>query len=177
MNYNIDDRKKDTGIVNLTDYLNVIDFYEDGEIEKALELSIGLMTLGLGGSFEASDREVKRLLRNREYTAVKDNERYLNKVESNNEAKKAKLQLEQIAEMLSCGATQQTIADTLGVSLDTIKYRIRVMKEKFPTLYIESVKKCKKSGVSVSNDNDNDNDNGNVNVNSTTHTSKYGLEF
>ena len=61
--------------------------------------------------------------------------------------------------MLSNGVTQQVIADTLGVSLDTIKYRVRVMKEKFPSLYAESVKKCKKVGVSVSNEKYNDKDN------------------
>ena len=74
MKYNIDNRLKDTAIVNLTDFLNVIDLYEDDETEKALELCIGLITLGLGGTFETDDREIKRLLRNRQYTVSKSNE-------------------------------------------------------------------------------------------------------
>ena len=41
MKYNIENRIKDTAIVNLTDFENAVDLYEDGEIEKALELMFG----------------------------------------------------------------------------------------------------------------------------------------
>ena len=159
MKYNIENRIKDTAIVNLTDFQNAIDLYEEGEIEKALELTFGLITLGFGSDFETDDREVRRLLRNREYTVIKSNETYCNKLYSKEEGQRNKLQLDDIAEMMANGATQQIIADSLSVSLDTIKYRVKIMKEKFPALYTESVKKCKKVGVSGSNDNDNDNDN------------------
>lgn len=159
MKFDIENRLKDTAIVNLTDFENAIDLYEDGEIEKALELMFGLTVLGFGGDFEAEDREVRRLLRNRAYTVAKSNETYCNKVQSKEAGQRAKLQLDDIAEMMANGATQQIIADTLCVSLDTIKYRVKVMKEKFPSLYEESVKKCKKVGVSVSNEKDNDKDN------------------
>ena len=162
MKYNIENRIKDTAIVNLTDFQNAIDLYEEGEIEKALELTFVLITLGFGSDFETDDREVRRLLRNREYTVIKSNETYCNKLYSKEEGQRNKLQLDDIAEMMANGATQQIIADSLSVSLDTIKYRVKIMKEKFPALYTESVKKCKKVGVSGSNDNDNDNDNDNV---------------
>ena len=171
MKYNIENRIKDTAIINLTDFENAIDLYEDGEIEKALELMFGATVLGLGGDFETDDREVRRLLRNREYTVVKSNEAFCNKLHSKEVGQRAKLQLDDIAEMMANGATQQVIADSLSVSLDTIKYRVRIMKEKFPSLYAESVKKCKKVGVSGSNVNDNVNvnDNGNVLENSTSN--------
>ena len=173
MKYNIENRIKDTAIVNLTDFENAIDLYEDGEIEKALELMFGITVLGLGGDFETDDREIRRLLRNREYTVAKSNKAYCNKVYSKEVGQRAKLQLDDIAEMMANGATQQIIADSLSVSLDTIKYRVRIMKENFPSLYAESVakaqtqgvKKCNKVGVSGSNVNDNDNDNVNVNDN------------
>ena len=173
MKYNIENRIKDTAIVNLTDFENAIDLYEDGEIEKALELMFGITVLGLGGDFETDDREIRRLLRNREYTVAKSNKTYCNKVYSKEVGQRAKLQLDDIAEMMANGATQQIIADSLSVSLDTIKYRVRIMKENFPSLYAESVakaqtqgvKKCKKVGVSGSNVNDNVNDNVNVNGN------------
>ena len=165
MKYNIENRIKDTAIVNLTDFENAIDLYEEGEIEKALELMFGLTVLGLGGDFETDDREIRRLLRNREYTVVKSNEAFCNKLHSKEVGQRAKLQLDDIAEMMANGATQQVIADNLSVSLDTIKYRVRVMKEKFPSLYAESVKKCKKVGVSGSNVNENENENVNENEN------------
>lgn len=182
MKFDIENRLKDTAIVNLTDFENAIDLYEDGEIEKALELMFGLTVLGFGGDFEAENREVRRLLRNRAYTVAKSNKTYCNKVQSKEAGQRAKLQLDDIAEMMANGATQQIIADTLCVSLDTIKYRVRVMKEKFPSLYEESVKKCKKVGVSVSNEKDNDKDNEKENdkennISSSSFTENKGWEI
>lgn len=180
MKYNIENRIKDTAIVNLTDFENAIDLYEDGEIEKALELMFGATILGFGGDFETDDREVRRLLRNREYTVAKSNKTYCNKVESEETKKRIELQLDDIAEMMANGATQQIIADSLCISLPTVKYRVRVMKEKYPTLYTESIKRAKSitkyKKVEISsnnvkdkdNVNDNDNDNDNVLENSTS---------
>ena len=165
MKYNIENRIKDTAIVNLTDFENAIDLYEDGEIEKALELMFGITVLGLGGDFETDDREIRRLLRNREYTVVKSNEAFCNKLHSKEVSQRAKLQLDDIAEMMANGATQQVIADSLSVSLNTIKYRVRIMKEKFPSLYAESIKKFKKVGLSGNNENVNENVNENENEN------------
>ena len=172
MKYNIENRIKDTAIVNLTDFENAIDLYEDGEIEKALELMFGLTVLGLGGDFETDDREVRRLLRNREYTVVKSNEAYCNKVKAEKEKRIEKLQLREIAEMLSNGVTQKVIADTLGVSLKTIEYRIKVMKAEFPNIYSASIKTLKtlktlknpKKPQYNENENENENDNENVKV-------------
>ena len=173
MKYNIENRIKDTAIVNLTDFENAIDLYEDGEIEKALELMFGITVLGLGGDFETDDREIRRLLRNREYTVVKSNEAYCNKVKAEEEKRIEKLQLREIAEMLSNGVTQRVIADTLGVSLRTVAYRIGIMKAEFPSLYstiaksAKSAKECKQmqynENVNV-NVNENENENENVKV-------------
>ena len=171
MKYNIENRIKDTAIVNLTDFENAIDLYEDGEIEKALELMFGITVLGLGGDFETDDREIRRLLRNREYTVAKSNEAYCNKVKAEEEKRIEKLQLREIAEMLSNGVTQQVIADTLGVSLRTVAYRIGIMKAEFPNIYsiiaksaksAKSAKECKQMQY---NENENENVNENVNVN------------
>ena len=168
MKYNIENRIKDTAIVNLTDFENAIDLYEEGEIEKALELMFGITVLGLGGDFETDDREIRRLLRNREYTVVKSNEAYCNKVKAEEEKRIEKLQLKEIAEMLSNGVTQKVIADTLGVSLKTIEYRIKVMKAEFPNIYsasIKTLKTLKNPKKPQYNENENENENVNVNVN------------
>ena len=175
MKYNIENRIKDTAIVNLTDFENAIDLYEEGEIEKALELMFGITVLGLGGDFETDDREIRRLLRNREYTVVKSNEAYCNKVKAEEEKRIEKLQLKEIAEMLSNGVTQKVIADTLGGSVKTSEYRIKVMKAEFPNIYSASIKTLKtlknpkkpqyNENVNVNvNENVNENDNENENV-------------
>ena len=149
MKYDIENRIKDTALINLVDFENAIDLYEDGEVEKALELMFGVTTLGLGGKFETDDKEIRRLLKNREYTAEKSNKAYCNKVKSDEEKRIEKLQLKEIAEMLSNGVPQQVIADTLGVSLRTVAYRIGIMKAEFPSLYsvitksAKSAKECK----------------------------------
>ena len=161
MKYDIENRIKDTALINLVDFENAIDLYEDGEVEKALELMFGVTTLGLGGKFETDDKEIRRLLKNREYTAEKSNKAYCNKVKSEEEKRIEKLQLKEIADMLSNGVTQQVIADTLGVSLRTVEYRIGVMKAEFPSLYSISTKTAKNRKQPQYNDNVNDN----VNVN------------
>ena len=177
MKYNIENRIKDTAIVNLTDFENAIDLYEDGEIEKALELMFGLTVLGLGGDFETDDREIRRLLRNREYTVVKSNEAYCNKVKAEKEKRIEKLQLREIAEMLSNGVTQKVIADTLGVSLKTIEYRIKVMKAEFPNIYsasIKTLKTLKNPKKPQYNENENENENENDNENENVKVSAEG---
>ena len=167
MKYDIENRIKDTALINLVDFENAIDLYEDGEVEKALELMFGVTILGLGGKFETDDKEIRRLLKNREYTAEKSNKAYCNKVKSEEEKRIEKLQLREIAGMLENGVTQQVIADTLGVSLKTIEYRIKVMKAEFPNIYSSSMKTLKtlknpKKPQYNDNVNDNVNDNDNV---------------
>ena len=162
MKYDIENRIKDTALINLVDFENAIDLYEDGEVEKALELMFGITTLGLGGKFETDDKEIRRLLKNREYTAEKSNKAYCNKVKSEEEKRIEKLQLREIADMLENGVTQQVIADTLGVSLKTIEYRIKVMKAEFPNIYsasMKTLKTLKNPKKPQYNDNVNDNDN------------------
>ena len=166
MKYDIENRIKDTALINLVDFENAIDLYEDGEVEKALELMFGVTILGLGGKFETDDKEIRRLLKNREYTAEKSNKAYCNKVKSEEEKRIEKLQLKEIADMLSNGVTQQVIADTLGVSLKTVEYRIKVMKAEFPSIYSASMKTLKTlKNPKKPQYNDNVNDNVNVNDN------------
>ena len=166
MKYDIENRIKDTALINLVDFENAIDLYEDGEVEKALELMFGVTTLGLGGKFETDDKEIRRLLKNREYTAEKSNKAYCNKVKSEEEKRIEKLQLREIAGMLENGVTQQVIADTLGVSLKTVEYRIKVMKAEFPNIYSASMKTLKTlKNPKKPQYNDNVNDNVNVNDN------------
>ena len=164
MKYDIENRIKDTALINLVDFENAIDLYEDGEVEKALELMFGVTILGLGGKFETDDKEIRRLLKNREYTAEKSNKAYCNKVKSEEEKRIEKLQLKEIADMLSNGVTQQVIADTLGVSLKTVEYRIKVMKAEFPNIYsasMKTLKTLKNPKKPQYNDNVNDNVNDN----------------
>ena len=166
MKYDIENRIKDTALINLVDFENAVDLYEDGEVEKALELMFGVTILGLGGKFETDDKEIRRLLKNREYTAEKSNKAYCNKVKSEEEKRIEKLQLREIAGMLENGVTQQVIADTLGVSLKTVEYRIKVMKAEFPNIYSASMKTLKTlKNPKKPQYNDNDNDNVNVNDN------------
>lgn len=159
MKYDIGNRIKDTALINLVDFENAIDLYEDGEVEKALELMFGVTILGLGGKFETDDKEIRRLLKNREYTAEKSNKAYCNKVKTEEEKRIEKLQLREIAGMLENGVPQQVIADTLGVSLRTVEYRIGVMKAEFPSIYSISTKTAKNRKQPQYNDNDNVNDN------------------
>ena len=89
--------------------------------------------------------------------------------------------------MLSNGVTQRVIADTLGVSLRTVAYRIGIMKAEFPSLYstiaksAKSAKECKQmqynENVNVNvNENENVNVNENENENENVKVSAEGLK-
>lgn len=64
--------------------------------------------------------------------------------------------------MLNNGVNQQTIADTLNQSKQTISYRINILKKDYG--YLLNKSKSQKSQTNQIHDNVNDNDNDNDNV-------------
>ena len=97
---------------------------------------------------------VKVITANLREVAEKANQKYEDKKQHSIKERIEKLQLEQIADMLNNGATQQIIADTLAQSKQTISYRIGVIKQDFPYL----LEKSKSQKILSSQKYDNDND-------------------
>ena len=125
---------------------------------------------------------VKVITANLREVAEKANQKYADKKQHSIEQRIEKLQLEQIADMLNNGATQQIIADTLVQSKQTISYRIGVIKQEFPYLLEKSKSQKILSSQKYDNDNDNDNynyndnDNDNVVLSSSSLTESKGWE-
>ena len=190
MKYNIETRIKDNSLVYLTDFQNAEDLYlesledwddrkDDNDFEAlrrahesltlAFEVLFGAAVLGFGGEFESEHREVRRLLKAREYTAGISNEKYENKIKIDKTEKEKKLMLEEISEFMAKGYTYTEISRQLGISVSAIKYRVNsVMKTQYPELYekvicarsekSEKSEKSNEGGLSLSNDKDNVND-------------------
>lgn len=157
MKYNIETRIKDNSLVYLTDFQNAEDLYlesledwedreDDNDFEAlrrahesltlAFEVLFGAAVLGFGGEFESENREVRRLLKAREYTAGISNEKYENKMKIDKTEKEKKLMLEKISEFMAKGYTYTEISRQLGISVSAIKYRVNsVMKTQYPELY------------------------------------------
>ena len=157
MKYNIETRIKDNSLVYLTDFQNAEDLYlesledwddrkDDNDFEAlrrahesltlAFEVLFGATVLGFGGEFESEHREVRRLLKAREYTAGISNEKYENKMKIGKIEKEKKLMLEEISEFMAKGYTYTEISRQLGISVSAIKYRVNsVMKTQYPELY------------------------------------------
>lgn len=157
MKYNIETRIKDNSLVYLTDFQNAEDLYlesledwedreDDNDFEAlrrahesltlAFEVLFGAAVLGFGGEFESEHREVRRLLKAREYTAGISNEKYENKMKIDKTEKEKKLMLEKISEFMAKGYTYTEISRQLGISVSAIKYRVNsVMKTQYPELY------------------------------------------
>ena len=74
---------------------------------------------------------------------ARHNQKYLNVKNTNAARQRNKLQVDEILDMLSNGAKQSVMADSLAIPLATLKYRIRVIKEKYPEEYNEAIEKCK----------------------------------
>lgn len=157
MKYSIETRIKDNSLVYLTDFQNAEDLYlesledwddrkDDNDFEAlqrahesltlAFEVLFGAAVLGFGGEFESEHREVRRLLKAREYTAGISNEKYENKMKIDKTEKEKKLMLEEISEFMAKGYTYIEISRQLGISVSAIKYRVNsVMKTQYPELY------------------------------------------
>ena len=157
MKYSIETRIKDNSLVYLTDFQNAEDLYlesledwddrkDDNDFEAlrrahesltlAFEVLFGATVLGFGGEFESEHREVRRLLKAREYTAGISNEKYENKMKIDKTEKEKKLMLEEISEFMAKGYTYAEISRQLGISVSAIKYRVNsVMKTQYPELY------------------------------------------
>lgn len=157
MKYSIETRIKDNSLVYLTDFQNAEDLYlesledwddrkDDNDFEAlrrahesltlAFEVLFGATVLGFGGEFESEYREVRRLLKAREYTAGISNEKYENKMKIDKTEKEKKLMLEEISEFMAKGYTYAEISRQLGISVSAIKYRVNsVMKTQYPELY------------------------------------------
>lgn len=153
---------KESGIIYKANLDSVKELYLNGEKELAFETAVACMELACGGKISSENYLVKAITANLKEVADRTNQKYEEKKQRTAQERITKLQLNEIAEMLNNGVNQQTIADTLNQSKQTISYRINILKKDYG--YLLNKSKSQKSQTNQIYDNVNDIDNDNVNV-------------
>ena len=171
-----------SALVYLSNFEQVKELYEDDK-EMAGELAISILEMALTGEISSDNKMIRLMLKNFEVSAESNRQKYEAKERNTKEAKAEKYNLYEIAEMLNEGKTQAEIADTLGISRQTVSRRLNEMiRVNYPELLRSNgemsnemskmsnemskmskmsndVKQCK------NNENENENENVNENVN------------
>ena len=162
-----------SALIYLSNFEQVKELYEDDK-EMAGELAISILEMALTGEISSNNKIIKLMLKNFEVSAEKNKQKYEAKERNTKQENAEKYNLYEIAEMLNEGKTQAEIADTLGISRQTVNRRLNEMiRVNYPELLCSNgkmsndVKQCKNNDND--NDNDNGNDNGNVLENSTSN--------
>ena len=163
-----------SALIYLSNFEQVKELYEDDK-EMAGELAISILEMALTGEISSNNKIIRLMLKNFEVSAENNKQKYEARKRNTKQEKAEKYKLYEIAEMLNEGKTQAEIADTLGISRQTVSRRLNEMiRVNYPELLCSNgkmsndVKQCKNNDNDNDNDNDNESDNGNVLENSTS---------
>ena len=102
--------------------------------EQAGELAISAIELILTGDISSDDVNVKIMLAPLRKITEVNVTKYETKVENKRQKKIAEMKLDKIADLLAAGYKQREIGERLGLSQQTVSYRIDVIKKNYPEL-------------------------------------------
>lgn len=128
-----DTEVRNTGVIYSSVLEQIKSLYEF-DPEQAGELAISAIELILTGDMSSDDVNIKVMLAPIKKLNEMNVSKYDNKVESQKQKKIAEMKLDMIAELLNSGLKQREIGERLGLSQQTVSYRIDVIKKKFPEL-------------------------------------------
>lgn len=124
---------RDSAIVYKAGLEQVQKLYEKDPM-LAGELAISLLELSLKGDISSDDFTIDLLLQDTRYLVKKSNGKYDRSIEAKRQKAISEMKLAEIAAMHKQGASQQTIADTLGETQQTISYRLKRIVEDYSEL-------------------------------------------
>lgn len=102
--------------------------------EKAGELAMSAIELVLTGQISSDDVMVKLMLTPAQAMVDRDVDAYNQKVESQRQRKIEDMKLDKIAELLNMGMRQREIGERLGLTQQTVSYRVNQIKKSYPEL-------------------------------------------
>ena len=102
--------------------------------EQAGELAISAIELILTGDMSSDDVNIKIMLAPLRKITEVNVTKYETKVENKRQKKIAEMKLDKIADLLAAGYKQREIGERLGLSQQTVSYRIDVIKKNYPEL-------------------------------------------
>ena len=112
---------------------------------QAGELAISAIELVLTGQVSSNDVLIDLMLEPARAISQTQQDKYDTKVESSKQKKIVEYKLDKIAELLNHGLKQKDVGKTLGLSQQTISYRVGLIKKMCPEMLNEELVKGKSS--------------------------------
>lgn len=106
----------------------------EADPELAGELAISAIELVLCGEISSDDMMISILLEPARAVNKNNQDKYDTKVEAAKAKKMVEMRLDKIAELVNSGKKQREIGEALGMSQQTVSYRISLIKTKYPEL-------------------------------------------
>lgn len=127
---------RDSAVIYASNLEQIKKLYEKDPIQAG-ELAISLCEMALTGEISSDDFMIELMLEN--YKAIRGRaaNAYDERKEVKEQAKKDKMQLDKIAELARQGKKQTEIAAIIGVSKQTIAYRLNKIRTEYPELLVQ----------------------------------------
>ena len=124
---------RNSGVVYKSTLDQIKKLYE-ADPELAGELAISAIELILCGEISSDDMMIGILLEPARAVNKNNQDKYDSKVEAAKMKKMVEMRLDKIAELVNSGKKQREIGEALGMSQQTVSYRISLIKTKYPEL-------------------------------------------
>ena len=126
---------RNSGVIFKSTLDQIKKLYE-ADPELAGELAISAIELVLCGEISSDDMMIGILLEPARAVNKNNQDKYDTKVEAAKVKKMTEMRLDKIAELVNSGKKQREIGEALGMSQQTVSYRISLIKTKYPELLI-----------------------------------------
>lgn len=123
----------DSGIIYQSVFEQIKKLYEK-EPERAGELAISAIEMVLTGQVSTDDYLLEIMLETSKVVSEKKREQYEKKKEGKATKKIEELKLVEIANLWNCGKTQGEIGRELGLTQQTVSYRLNIIRNKYAEL-------------------------------------------
>ena len=135
-----DNEIRSSGLVysSVLEQIKVLHQYDP---EQAGELAISAIELILTGDISSDDINIQIMLAPLKKINEVNVAKYETKVENKRQKKVVEMKLDKIAEMVNHGFKQREIGERLGLSQQTVSYRVDVIKKNYPELLQENFTK------------------------------------
>lgn len=143
-----DNEIRNTGVIYSSVLEQIKSLYEF-DPEQAGELAISAIELILTGDISSDDINIKVMLAPIKKLNEMNVSKYDNKVENQRQKKIAEMKLDMIAELWNSGLKQREIGERLGLSQQTVSYRIDVIKKKYPELLTKTQTNSQEVGTKI----------------------------
>lgn len=143
-----DNEVRNSGIIYSSVFEQIKGLYEF-DPEQAGELAISAIELILTGDISSDDVNIKVMLAPIKKLNEVNVSKYENKMENQRQKKMIEMKLDKIAELAALGMKQREIGERLGLSQQTVSYRMDVIKKKYPELLQENPTKIQTNSTNI----------------------------